>query len=123
MSSSLKKQINVIGTIATAIVICISGFGTYAFQGFLYQFKKEMMEELRIESENRFKIEFQSLKTFLREDLKRDIEKLNLESKEMVEEFQTLLLKERFKIKVAFKEELKKCFDSFKQLGEVNVEK
>ncbi|QFP42431.1 hypothetical protein F9Y90_04780 (plasmid) [Borrelia miyamotoi] len=72
-------------------MICLSGFGTYAIQGFLFQFKKEMMEELRVESENRFRSEFQALKTFLREDLKSsDIDKLNLESKEMISELQTL---------------------------------
>ncbi|ATQ19208.2 hypothetical protein [Borrelia miyamotoi] len=89
----------------------------------MFQFKKEMMEELRVESENRLRSEFLALKTFLREDLKSDIDKLNLESKEMLTELQILLLKERFKIKSAFKEELEKCFDSLKRFEEVNDEK
>ncbi|WP_024653193.1 hypothetical protein, partial [Borrelia persica] len=119
----LRKQLNIIGTVATAVVICISGIGTYAFKGFLSEFKREVLEELRIESENRFKSEFEALKIFLREDIKKDIDKLNTESKEMIMELESLLLKERVKIKSALKEEIEKCFLSLKHFGESNDKK
>ncbi|ETZ17656.1 hypothetical protein BDCR2A_01409 [Borrelia duttonii CR2A] len=118
LANNLKKQLNIIGTVVTGIVICVSGFGTYAFQGFLAELKKDLLEELRVESENRLKNEFESLKNFFKQDLKKDIQKLNLESKEMISEVETLLFKERLKIKGAFKEELDKCFSSLKRVGE-----
>ncbi|UPA19075.1 hypothetical protein [Borrelia puertoricensis] len=118
MSSGIKRQINIIGTIATTLMLCVSGIGTYALKGFLSDFKKEMMEELHIESEKRLKGEFEALKIFLREDLKRDIERVNSESREMMGELESLLLEERFKIKNAFREELDKCFGLLKNFEE-----
>ncbi|UPA12724.1 MULTISPECIES: hypothetical protein [Borrelia] len=43
MSSGIKRQINIIGTIAAVLMICVSGVGTYALKGFLSDLKKEMM--------------------------------------------------------------------------------
>ncbi|AMR76140.1 hypothetical protein [Borrelia hermsii] len=123
MSSGIKRQINIIGTIATTLIICVSGVGTYAFKGFLSEFKKEILEELRVESEIRLRSEFEALKLFLRDDLKKDIERANSESKEMVSELESLLLKERFKIKNALREEIEKCFGLLKNFEEGSYEK
>ncbi|AHH13412.1 Hypothetical protein BHO_0121900 (plasmid) [Borrelia hermsii YBT] len=123
MSSGIKRQINIIGTIATTLIICVSGVGTYAFKGFLSEFKKEILEELRVESEIRLRSEFEALKLFLRDDLKKDIERVNSESKEMVSELESLLLKERFKIKNALREEIEKCFGLLKNFEEGSYEK
>ncbi|AHH11817.1 hypothetical protein bcCo53_001678 (plasmid) [Borrelia coriaceae] len=123
MSNGIKKHINIIGSIATALFVCVSWIGTYAFKGFLVEFKKEMMGELRVEAEERLKSEFESLKSFLKESLKKDIEKLDSHIKEMIGELEALLFKEQFKIKRAFKQELKKCFDALRSVEDVNYDK
>ncbi|WP_418904992.1 hypothetical protein [Borreliella lusitaniae] len=73
-----RKQLNIIGSIITMLVISISGLGTYAFKGILADLKNSVLKikaKVFKEIENYYnakvKNEFEEMKKYIKEDLKK----------------------------------------------------
>ncbi|WP_418904974.1 hypothetical protein [Borreliella lusitaniae] len=87
--AKFRKQLNIIGSIITMLVISISGLGTYAFKGILADLKNSVLKvkaEVFKELENYYnakvKNEFEEIKKYIQEDLKKTTDLVNSINKE-----------------------------------------
>ncbi|WP_210753435.1 hypothetical protein, partial [Borreliella valaisiana] len=93
--ATLKNKINMISSIIAALIIFVSGIGTYAFKGLLADFKIEILKVLDTYYENKITKKIEEMKNSFQEDSKKNTEIINTINKEtLILEVKNLLTKE-----------------------------